>query len=437
MNMKSTLNQPKVLNAWCMYDWANSVYALVIKSTIFPIYFANSTHHFYETDFVPFLGYTIKNSVLYSWSWALSFLVVALSIPLLSGIADYQGSKKQFMRFFTLLGGIACIGLFFFKGENVEFGFGMSVLASIGYSGGQVFYNAFLPEIASEDRFDSLSAKGYSIGYAGSLILLILNLIVINFPDTFGVTAGYASRLAFLTVGIWWIGFAQISFRRLPQGDKKNASFSEQIWKGYRELTQVWKRLKDLSNMRWYLAGFFFWSMGIQTTMYMATFFGKSVIGMEDSNLIITVLLIQILAIIGSYLFAWLSGRNGNKSSLYYQLFIWVAICVSATFLVFTAGQFYILACCTGLVMGGLQSLSRSSFSKLIPAGSPEYTSFFSFYDVSEKMATVVGTFTYGLIEQLTGSMRDSSMILGAYFVIGMVFLFFVRFTSRRVSAEI
>ncbi|HAA17020.1 MAG TPA: MFS transporter [Cytophagales bacterium] len=430
--MEKSLNQPKVLNAWCMYDWANSVYALVIKSTIFPIYYANVTSGYHGSDMIPFLGFTIKNTVLYSWSWAFSFLVVALIIPLLSGIADYRGTKKRFMEAFTLLGGISCIALFFFDGSNVEYGIFMSVLASIGYTGSLVFYNAFLPEIATEDKYDMLSAKGFSLGYVGSLILLILNLALLTTPETFGITKGLASKLAFLMVGVWWIGFAQLSFRRLPKGSPVGGTLRENMTKGYRELLGVYRNLRHLPYMRYFLLSFFLYSMGIQTTMYMATIFGKTEIHMEDNNLIVTILILQAVAIAGSYLFAWMSGRRGNKPALYVQLIIWIGICFSATFLVYTSNDFYFLAVTVGLVMGGLQSLSRSSFSKLIPENTDDYASYFSFYDVSEKIATVVGTFSYGLIEQLTGSMRNSAMVLGVYFVLGMFFLIRVKFPRVR-----
>ncbi|MEL6534853.1 MAG: MFS transporter [Bacteroidota bacterium] len=430
--MEKTLNQPRVLNAWCMYDWANSVYALVIKSTIFPIYYANVTAGYHGSDMIPFLGFTIKNTVLYSWSWAFSFLVVALIIPLLSGIADYRGTKKRYMEAFTLLGGVSCIGLFFFDGSSVEYGILMSVLASIGYTGSMVFYNAFLLEIATEDKYDMLSARGFSLGYVGSLILLVLNLALLTTPETFGITKGLVSKLAFLMVGIWWIGFAQISFRRLPKGNPVGGTLRENMTKGYRELAGVYRNLRQLPYMRYFLLSFFLYSMGIQTTMYMATMFGKSELNMEDNSLIITVLILQAVAILGSYLFAWMSGRRGNKPALYVQLAIWVVICFSAAFLVYTSNDFYILAVAVGLVMGGLQSLSRSSFSKLIPENTEDYASYFSFYDVSEKMATVVGTFTFGLIEQLTGSMRNSSLVLGGYFIVGMIFLVRVKFPKVR-----
>ena len=415
-----------------MYDWANSVYALVIKSTIFPIYYNNATIAYHGSDMINFFGAEIKNSVLYSWALSCSFLIVALIIPLLSGIADYKGTKKRFMQFFTLMGGICCLGLFFFDGGNVEYGIIMSILASIGYTGSIVFYNAFLPEIASADRYDQLSARGFSLGYAGGLVLLIANLVLVSNPHWFGLSKGVAARMAFLMVGVWWIGFAQYSFWILPSGKRTGGSLRENITKGYRELRKVWGELGHLRSMRFFLLSFFFFSMGIQTVMYLATMFGKKELLLEDQKLIMTILILQFVAIIGSYLFAWLSTRYGNRASLYIQLVIWLGICFSAAFLVYTDLDFYILASAVGLVMGGLQSLSRSSFSKLIPSNTEDYASYFSFYDVSEKIALVLGTFSYGLVEQLTDNMRNSVLVLGIYFLIGMVFLWWVVFPKNR-----
>ena len=424
------LNQPKVLNAWCMYDWANSVYGLVIRTTIFPIYFTNATRAAYGSDQIPFFGQTIKHTVLLSWTWSISFLLVAIIIPILSGIADYQGTKKRFMQFFTIMGSAACVALFFFSGNNVEFGVIMCILATMGFTGGLVFYNAFLPEIATEDRYDRLSARGFALGYIGSLILLIINLVMITFAEDIGITKGMASKISFVMVGLWWIGFAQLAFIRLPQGTAKGGTLRENMLKGYREFAKVWRSLGQQKMLRTYLVSFFFFSMGIQTTMYMAALFGKDEIKMEDNSLILVIIILQVVAILGGYLFAWLSERRGNKLSLFSMLIIWIGICFSAAYLVYTPGDFYILAFFVGLVMGGLQSLSRSSYSKLIPKDTKDYASYFSFFDVSEKIAAVLGTFSYGLVEAMTQSMRNSAAVLGIYFVLGMIFLVGVRFTK-------
>jgi len=413
----------KIINAWCLYDWANSVYLLVITSTIFPVYFNGVSQAAFNSDEIVFFGYEIINTVLYSYSISISFLIVAALSPLLSGIADSSGRKKYFLKFFTYLGSFSSALLFAFDGHNIEFGIICSVLASIGYSGSLVFYNAYLPEITSAENYDAVSARGYSFGYIGSVLLLIVSLLFIENFETLGFSSELqAVKLSFLLVGIWWFGFAQVSFYYLPKDQYKASELTKTISKGYQEIAKVWNQLKELKVMKYYLASFFFYSAGVQTVMFLAATFGDKELKMESSKLIATVLVIQLVAILGAYVFAWVSKKYSNKTSIMSMLIIWIGVCVYA-YLLHTENQFYLLASIVGLIMGGIQSMSRSTFSKLIPAGSADNTSFFSFYDVTEKLSIVLGTFSYGLIEQLTGSMRNSTLVLGGFFIMGIVLL--------------
>lgn len=433
------MNNKRVTNGWAMFDWANSVYSLVITSSIFPIYYANATEAAFGSDVVDFFGIKVVNTVLYSYSLSAAFLIIAFLSPLLSGIADYSGKKMQFMKAFTYLGGLACCALFFFDGSNLLLGIVASMLAAIGYAGGFLFNNAYLPEIATPDRFDRLSAKGYSLGYLGSVILMIVCLLLIQMPDTFGLAgAGIASRISFLMVGLWWMGFAQIPFNRLPKNPHARPEGKNYLLNGYKELRKVFKSLGQLPIMRSYLLAFFFFNTGVQTIMYLATLFGDKELNLEAGQLITTILLIQLVGIAGSYLFARVSERMGNKFAIMVMLFIWVGICIAAYF-VTTAGHFYGLAFTVGLVMGGMQSLSRATFSKLIPTSTIDNASYFSFYDVLDKVSVVLGAFIYGLVEQLTGSMRNSSLALCALFVLGMAALVLTRLNqvpSARGSAN-
>lgn len=425
MKLKLT-NTNKVQNAWAMYDWANSVYSLVITSTIFPVYYNSVTKGLDGSDKVDFFGWEVANTVLYSYSISFSYLVIAVLSPLLSGIADASGKKLFFMKFFAYLGSAACVGLFFFDGDNLEFGILCSVLASIGYAGSIVFYNAYLPEIAEEHEYDFLSARGFALGYIGSVILLVFNLLMIQFPESFGVAEGsFAARFSFLITGLWWAGFSQIPFRILPKNPYKKKIQSEFLLKGYQEIHNVFAQVKQIPVMKRFLASFFFYSMGVQTVMYLAASFGDKELGMPGDQLILTVLIIQFVAIGGSYLFAFVSKVFGNKISLMIMVFIWIGIC-GAAYYVYSVYEFYALAFVVGMVMGGIQSLSRSTFSKLIPEETTKHASFFSFYDVTEKLAIVIGTFTYGAIEQLTGSMRNSAVSLGIFFLVGLGFLILV-----------
>ncbi|OOG75288.1 MFS transporter [Algoriphagus sp. A40] len=429
-------NKSKVQGAWAMYDWANSVYSLVITSTIFPVYYNSVTKGIDGSDKVDFFGWQVVNTVLYSYSISFSFLVIAIFSPLLSGIADASGKKLFFMKLFAYLGSISCIGLFFFEGDNLEFGIICSVMASIGYAGSIVFYNAYLPEIAEEHEYDFLSARGFALGYIGSVILLVFNLLMIQFPEWFGVSDGsFAARFSFLITGLWWAGFSQIPFRNLPKNPYKKEFERKFLLKGYKEIRKVFAQVREIPVMKRFLASFFFYSMGVQTVMYLAASFGDKELGLPGDQLILTVLIIQFVAIGGSYLFAYVSKIFGNKSSLMIMVLIWIGIC-GAAYYVYTVYDFYALAFVVGLVMGGIQSLSRSTFSKLIPVETTDHASFFSFYDVTEKMAIVIGTFSYGAIEQLTGSMRNSALSLGVFFLVGLGFLLLVTIPKKSISPQ-
>ncbi|MCB0505191.1 MAG: MFS transporter [Cyclobacteriaceae bacterium] len=415
-------NDKKVIWAWSMYDWANSVYSLVIISSIFPVYYENVTRH-NDSDLVSFFGVEMINTVLYSYALSFSFLVVASILPLLTGIADFSGRRMFFMKAFVYMGSVSCMGLAFFTGENVELGIILSILASIAFSGSLVFYNSYLPQIATIDKMDSVSAKGFSYGYIGSVLLLIINLLMIQKPEWFGIArGGTAARISFVMVGLWWLGFSQITFRFMP-ADKHLAGYgSRMLLNGYREIRKVWNQLKELPVTRTFLLSFLFYNTGVQTVMYMAAQFGSKVLHLEGGELIMTILIINIIAIAGSYLFAKLSVFKGNKFSLSAMVIIWILVCAAA-FLIQTKLQFFMLAFVVGMIMGGIQALSRATYSKLIPKDTTDLASFFSFYDVTYNVSIVIGTFAYGIIENMTGSMRNSSLTLALFFFIGLGFL--------------
>jgi MFS transporter, UMF1 family len=410
----------KIINAWTFYDWANSSYPLVITTAIFPIFYESVTSTKIDgkviDDTVMMFGIKFINTELYSYVVALSFIIVSISSPLLSGIADYSGNKKRFMQFFCYLGALSCASLFFFSKDNLMLGMLSILLASVGFWGSLVFYNAFLPEIAEPEDHDAVSAKGFARGYFGSAILLILNLILIK---GFHMPAKYS----FLTVAIWWIGFAQITFVRLPNGTKKQHEHKNIIFKGFKELIKVWQQLKHIKALKRYLISFFIYSMGVQTVMLMAVLFAtKEIKGLEPTDLIISILLIQFLAIGGSYLFSFLSTKIGNIKAIGINLVIWICVCVCTYKYVYTPQHFYIIAASVGLVMGGVQSLSRSTYSKLLPE-TEDTTSFFSFYDVCEKIGIVIGMLSFGYIEGITGGMRNSVLALIVFFIAGFMVL--------------
>jgi UMF1 family MFS transporter len=417
------LNDPAIVRAWCLYDWANSVYTLSITTVVFPIYFSSVTRNVANHDMVNIWGLHIKNTVLYSYSLSFAFLLIALINPLLSGMADYSNRKKTFMKTFAWLGAAASALLYFFDGSNLEWGITCFVLATIGYAGSLVFYNAYLPEIVSKDQMDKVSARGYAYGYIGSVLLLIINLVVIMFPAKFGITNDkLPAQLAFLTVGIWWFIFSVLSFRKLPVVYKAVAIHGDLLLKGYREVRHVYRELQTQRSMLLFLVAFFVYSMGFQTMMFLASLFAESELKIPTPGLIASMLTIQLIAIVGATGLAAVSKKYGNLNAIILSVIVCMGCCIAAYYITSNV-QFYMLAIIVGLVMGGLQSISRATYSKLIPP-TKDYASYFSFYELTEKVAIVLGTASYGIILQLTGSMRNCALGLTAFFIVGLFLLF-------------
>jgi len=416
----------KVLNSWAFYDWANSVYALVISSSIFPLFYG-ALFRIEGIDSYSFFGVDTPSESIISYVTAIGFLIIAFISPILSGVADYLGNKKFFLKLFCLIGSLSCMMLFFFSLESFTFGLLFYGLALIGFWGSLVFYNSYLPDIAYEEQQDKISAKGYSLGYIGSVILLLINLAMLLKYESFGFENELqAMRWSFLLVGIWWLGFSQISYRNLPdfRNDKKISKAV--FFSGGKELSKVWELLKNLPVLKGYLLAFFVYSMAVQTVMIIAAYFGEKEVAWETdsqrtSGLIISILLIQIIAVIGAILTSKLSSKIGNIKTLIFINLFWIAICVIAYFVV-TPVQFYVTAGLVGFVMGGIQSLSRSTYSKLLPKTS-DTTSFFSFYDVTEKIGIVIGMFMYGFVTQITGRVQNAILFLVVFFIIGVILL--------------
>jgi MFS transporter, UMF1 family len=433
----------KVVNAWAMYDWANSVYNLVITSTIFPAYFESITgdgNSNTDVDKVRFLGRDFVNTALYNYALAFAFLIVAVMSPLLSSIADYKGNKKSFLAFFMTMGSIACSCLFFFKDlSTLGIGIACSIIACVGYWSSVVFYNSYLPEIAAPEDRDRISAKGFSYGYTGSVILQVICFVFVFKPELFGGNKDsiIQYQASFLLVGVWWFLFALIPLRILPRplpagtGDLKHNILS----KGYKELRKVWNQLTHIPSLKRFLLAYFFYNMGVQTVMLAATLYGKSELAIPTENLIIAILIIQLIAIPGAFAISKLSAKIGNLKALMSCVVVWIGICI-AGYLIPKGGivQFYILASVVGFVMGGIQSLSRSTYSKLMPE-TKDTASFFSFFDVTEKIAIVIGMFSFGLFNELTGSQRSSVLALMVYFVIGLILLLYTINAKKKPSA--
>ncbi len=420
----------KVINGWAMYDWANSVYNLVITTTFFPAYYAAVTSTEKFKGGINFLGRNFVNTELKDYFLAFAYIIIILLSPILSSIADYKGNKKSFMRFFCYLGATACSLMFFFDESNVLFGLFMLLMACVGFYGSQVFYNSYLPEIAAEKDIDRISARGYTFGYIGSVLMQIIGFgLVIAMPNS-----ALPLKLTFLIVGLWWIGFAQIPFKRLPRSQPAGTERKHILTNGFHELQKVWDQIKHMPVLKRFLVSFLFYSMGVQTVMLVAIDFGIKELQLPDTNLIITAVIIQVVAIAGAIGMSRLSAQWGNFQVLMLTVALWICLCIGGYFMQ-TEMHFYILAALVGLVMGGVQSLSRSTYAKLMPP-TKDTASFFSFYDITEKFAIVIGLFAFGFIEGATGSMRNSILALVVFFVIGFILLWFTIQTSKRLAQQ-
>ncbi|MCH2480100.1 MAG: MFS transporter [Flavobacteriales bacterium] len=415
----------KLIGAWTLYDWANSVYSLVISTAIFPIYY--SEYIFANSDSILLFNMDINRDTVISLVSATSFLIIAFLSPLLSGIADYLGNKKSFMKFFVLMGSLSCIGLYWFELENIEFGLLFYMLALIGLWGSLVFYNSYLPDITYPKQTNMVSAKGFTMGYIGSVILLIVNLIMITYYEQLNLSSEVqAMKYSFVLVGVWWLLFSQYSFYHLPRGNKGVKLPKNIIWNGFRELKGVYKIIRSSKKFTRFLTAFFVFSFSLQTIIFIAAYFGVNEIEWSSSSeqtagLIISVMLIQIIAIVGAILFTKAADKFGNIVVLTIAIASWSIICGYAYFIT-TPIQFYLIAGFVGFLMGGTQTIARATYSLFIPE-TKDTTSFFSFYDVTEKIGIVIGMVLYGLAAQITGNIRFSILIFMFFFLLGAILL--------------
>ncbi|MBM3405347.1 MAG: MFS transporter [Bacteroidetes bacterium] len=428
------INTPKVINAWCSFDIANSAYILSVNTVLYPIYYQQVTREAFGSELLSFMGMNVKNTVLYEYAIALGYFLVILLTVSLSGVADLGGYRRRFMQFFTLLGSFACMGLYFFKGENIGLGLLLPMLAVLGFAGSLVYYNSFLPIIATPERHDRISARGFSFGYAGSMLLLTFHIFSVQNFQWFGFSDSMeAIRFSFIQVGLWWLVVSQVAFYYLRE-EQKVVQWDMSIFtRGFHEVSTVFRYIQKHRTMYRFLLSFFFFSMGVQTIIIVASLFGKAELGLSDTILIMTILSIQLVAIAGALIFGKVSTRFGNRTSLLWMLGIWIFICISAYF-IHAAYQFFILSALVGLVMGGIQSQARSTWSKLIPSNTTDTASYFSFYDSTEKLAIVFGMLGFGIIEQATGSMRNSSLLLSLFFVVSFLILAFTKLQKEESS---
>ena len=416
----------KLLNAWALYDWANSAYPLVISSAVFPIYYGAL---FFDDLYIELLGFNFKNTALISFLTAFAFVILSFITPLLSGIADYMGNKKTFLKTFCYVGSLSCIGLYWFDLNNIYIGLFFYFTALISFWASLVFYNSYLPDIALKHQQDFISAKGYALGYFGSVLLLIFDLSMVLYPSYFGISGEnpelIAMRYSFISVGIWWMLFSQYTFYHLPDQNQKKKIIKDVIWNGFKELIEVWNELKNIIVIKKYLIAFFVYSSALQTVLLIAAYFGEQEVNWPKDEktigLIVSILLIQLIAMFGAMITSKLSEKFGNIQILILLNLIWALLCIGGYFITEPI-EFYIAAAFVGLIMGGIQALSRSTFSKMIPE-TDNTTSYFSFFDVSQKISIVFGMTLFAFVDQITGSMRTSILVFVFIFLTGALLL--------------
>ncbi|PTR01065.1 UMF1 family MFS transporter [Mucilaginibacter yixingensis] len=417
-------NNKRTIWAWCMFDWANQSYNMVITSTIFPSYYVGITRNKANGDTVSFFGHRFVNTVLSNYILALSYLVVVALLPILTSIADYRGNKRLYLQLFTWLGSLSCAGLFMLQqGKPLEFPMICFGLASIGYCGGFVFYNSYLPQIATVDQQDAVSAKGFIYGYVGSIVVQLICFVFVLFYDKIGITQDRACQISFLVVFVWWIGFSFIAFRRLPKGWPNAGAHNYNVLTGgFKELAKVFGKIRQMPLLKRFLSAFFFYSVGVQTIMLVAANFAAKELHMPDEHLIVIILIIQVVAVGGAVVASKSSEKFGNTTTLVWLVTVWTVLCACVSFIT-TEAQFFVAAAVVGVVMGGVQSLSRSTYSKYLPPNIPDTASFFSFYDVTEKLSIVVGLFCFGYVESRTHQMRVAALTLDGFFALGLILL--------------
>jgi UMF1 family MFS transporter len=406
----------KVIYSWVLYDWANSAFATTILAAVLPIYYNDvAAANLADNIATSYWGYT----------QSIAMLIIALITPILGAVADYSKSKKIFMKLFVILG-VTGTGLLFFIIEgryllaSVFF-----IVANIGFSGGNIFYDSFLPIITNKDKIDYISSLGYSAGYLGGGLLLLLNLIMIMKPELLGISNTLmATRLAFVTVAIWWFIFSIPAFLNLPESRIGLGKFTliPYVKQGFSRVANTFRNIRKYKELWKFLIAFWVYNDGIGTIIRMATIYGREV-GIGQNDLIGALLLTQIVGIPFTLIFGKLAGKIGAKKGIYLALSVYLVITVLG-YNLDSAIEFWILAGLVGTVQGGAQALSRSLYGTLVP--NEKSAEFYGFYGISSKFAAITGPFVFALVGQLTGSSRFGILAVASFFILGMIVLYTV-----------
>jgi UMF1 family MFS transporter len=405
----------KLQRSWMMYDFGNSAFATTIMAAVLPVYYSNVAASGLEEGLA---------TSYWGYSQSISVLIVAILAPILGAISDYSAAKKKFLQFFAFMGIIASILLMFVGEGDYILASVLFIVGSIGFSGGNIFYDGFLPEVAEGEEMDKVSAGGYAYGYVGGGILLTINILMILNPQWFGLAdTVIATQLSFASVGVWWLLFSIPLFKNIKEEKKvpvkRDRSY---ISIGFSRVGNTFREIKQYKQALIFLLAFWLYNDGISTIMRMATIYGAE-IGIAGNDLIVALLITQFVGIPFTFFFGWLAAKITAKRALTITLVIYMIITILGYFMV-SALQFYILAIAVGMVQGGAQSLSRSIFGRMIPEN--KHAEFFGFYGISSKFAAVFGPFIFAFVGQITGNSRFGILSLIFFFIAGIILLRFV-----------
>lgn len=421
--------------AWYMYDWANSAYSSTVVTLFLGPYLTAIAKAGAAPDGMihPF-GLTIDPRSLWGYLVSLSVLSQVLVLPLVGALADYGRRKRELLGVLAYTGAVATMGLYFVEGTNYLLGAALFLVANLTFGASMVISNAFLPELAAPEERDSVSSKGWGIGYLGGGLLLALNLAFLSSADKIGITKGMAVRVSMASAGVWWALFTLIPMaglrnhgaqRALPPGQSMLAV-------GFRQFSHTLKGLRRYPRTLLFLAAYLTYNDAIQTVIAMAGQFGSDQLNMPMDQLTLAILMVQFVAFAGAMLFNWISARFSAKRTVLASLIIWTGVLIYIYVSVSTPAEFFIMAALVGLVMGGTQALSRSLFSLMIPPG--KEAEYFSLYEISDKGTSWLGPLVFGLALQLTGSYRLAALSLAVFFVAG--FLLLIRVDIARAEQE-
>uniref|UniRef100_UPI00158B364F MFS transporter n=1 Tax=Piscibacillus halophilus TaxID=571933 RepID=UPI00158B364F len=409
-----------------MDDWANSAFATTIMAAVFPI--------FYNSVAAANLSEGAATSY-YSFTQSIAVLIVAVMAPILGAIADYSAAKMKFLRFFAYMGMAGSILLFTVNEGNYILASLLFIIASVGFSGGNVFYDAFLPHVTNKDDMDRVSTKAYAFGYIGGGILLAINLLMIMKYSWFGLPSSKeATQLAFVSVGLWWFIFSIPLFKNLKEEKVVNQGKRTKSYVaiGFSRIGETFKTLKHYKQLLIFIIAFWMFSDGISTIIRMATFYGAT-IGIGQNDLIAALLITQFVGIPCTLFFSKLAKWISAKKALTLALMVYVVIVILGYFMT-SALHFYLLAVCVGTVQGGAQALSRSIFARMIPHN--KHAEFFGFYGITSKFAAIIGPAVFGITAGLTDNSRLGILSLIVFFVIGIVLLQLVNIEKGEQEAK-